>query len=203
MTVEVSFLSSANQKSSQWSGGSTTELAIFPAGASYASRDFAWRISTAEVDVAHSTFTSLPGFQRVLLVLEGEMHLNHQGHHQVTLNPLEQDRFCGSWITHCRGTGRDFNLMLAKGWLGELRPLLLTGPVPRQLTLASGQSAAFYCFSGEATILLPAHSTWQLCASDFLSLTVSDQEKKIEVGFCAKSKATVIAVIIEAQNDRG
>lgn len=203
MTIEISYLAAANQQSSRWSGGSTTELAIFPPGASYAAHDFAWRISTASVDATESTFTALPGFQRQLMVLEGKMHLNHQGHHHVTLHPLEQDRFCGSWITHCQGKGRDYNLMLAEGWRGELRPLFLTGSASQQLALAAGLTAAFYCFAGELTMALPGQSMWQLSVSDFLSLTVSDHETEIEVSFWTESAATVITAMIERQNDRG
>ena len=32
---------------SQWSGGTTTQVAIAPEGAVYADRDFLWRISSA------------------------------------------------------------------------------------------------------------------------------------------------------------
>lgn len=35
---------------SRWSGGTTTQLAIFPPGASYADRDFLWRVSSAAVE---------------------------------------------------------------------------------------------------------------------------------------------------------
>lgn len=45
---------------SRWSGGTTTELFIWPHGASYAERRFGIRISTATVDIAQSTFTKLP-----------------------------------------------------------------------------------------------------------------------------------------------
>ena len=44
---------------SKWSGGSTTELFIWPKDASYAERRFNIRISTATVDVESSTFTRL------------------------------------------------------------------------------------------------------------------------------------------------
>lgn len=54
---------------SRWSGGTTTELFIWPYGASYAERRFGIRISTATVDIAESTFTKLPGVTRYIAPL--------------------------------------------------------------------------------------------------------------------------------------
>jgi len=118
-------LTSADHRTSSWSGGTTTELCIFPPEASYSARDFAWRLSTAVVSVEESTFTSLPGYERILMVLDGKMHLVHAGHHEVELKPFEQDRFLGDWQTQCLGSGQDFNLMLGNGWQGSLESFIL------------------------------------------------------------------------------
>lgn len=45
---------------SRWSGGTTTELFIWPYGASYAERRFSIRISTATVDIADPRSPSFP-----------------------------------------------------------------------------------------------------------------------------------------------
>ena len=45
---------------SQWSGGTTTQLAIAPSGAQYGDRAFLWRLSSATVDLEESDFTPLP-----------------------------------------------------------------------------------------------------------------------------------------------
>lgn len=160
---------SEEQPVSTWSGGTTTELAIFPQGASYAGRSFQWRLSTASVTAPASTFTALPGFQRLLMVLSGEMTLTHQGHHQLTLATSEQDRFSGAWVTHCQGTGRDFNLMLAEGWQGELQFLQLSDhePVWRG-SVGAGEVAAFYSLSGCGCFTLPPLAELLVGAGDFL-----------------------------------
>ena len=49
-----------NYKLSKWSGGSTRELAIYPANAEYLDRDFLWRLSSADSDKEESSFTKLP-----------------------------------------------------------------------------------------------------------------------------------------------
>jgi environmental stress-induced protein Ves len=70
---------------STWSGGSTTQLYIFPRDALYSEREFKWRLSSAKVEVEESVFTPLPGFSRIIMVIEGEIHLEHQGHHSAVL----------------------------------------------------------------------------------------------------------------------
>ena len=64
-------LTKSNYIISQWSGGTTTQLAIAPEGAVYADRDFLWRISSATVDLEESDFTALPDYVRLISVLDG------------------------------------------------------------------------------------------------------------------------------------
>ncbi|CAG5083673.1 HutD/Ves family protein [Parvicella tangerina] len=101
-------------KTSHWSGGTTTELYIYPEGSDFKSREFDFRLSIATIIINESDFTPLPGVDRTLLLLEGELELIHEGHHSTTLKPLEQDSFSGSWQTKCIGKGKDFNLMTQK-----------------------------------------------------------------------------------------
>ena len=67
---------------SRWSGGTTTQLAIWPEGAVYAERNFVWRVSSARVETQESEFTSLPGVARCLMVLDGTLHLEHEGRYE-------------------------------------------------------------------------------------------------------------------------
>lgn len=111
----------SEQHTSAWSGGTTTEIAIFPRNAVYGRRDFLWRISSARVDVEESTFTHLPGIWRLIMILEGDMTLEHELHHNVRLTPFQQDAFSGAWTTTSRGRARDFNVMLSEGCTGRLQ----------------------------------------------------------------------------------
>jgi environmental stress-induced protein Ves len=104
-------------KTKQWSGGTTTELFIFPEGSSYERKDFIYRISTATVDVEESNFTKLEGVSRCIMVLNGEMKLAHKDHHTINLNKFETDSFSGEWDTKSVGKVTDFNLMTTnKRW---------------------------------------------------------------------------------------
>ncbi|MDO4489228.1 MAG: HutD family protein [Eubacteriales bacterium] len=107
-------LTPADYVTSTWSGGTTTQLAIYPDGALYADRDFLWRISSATVDLPESDYTSLPEYYRFITPLNGEMRLTHDGGEEINVEPLEVHEFDGESATHCVGKCTDFNLMLRK-----------------------------------------------------------------------------------------
>ena len=111
----------ASRRVTNWSGGKTTELYLYPADGSYAERRFAFRISSATVDLLESRFTPLPGVTRYLTPLTEGFYLKRNGawtflpHGSVLC-------FSGDEDVLCRGSGRDLNLML-NGAHGEMRVL--------------------------------------------------------------------------------
>lgn len=123
MSYSIEIITKEEQGTSAWSGGTTTELAIYPKESKYSERNFDWRISSARVELEESTFSSLSGIWRYIMVLEGEMYLEHLGHHSIYLKTYEKDSFSGSWTTKSRGRVRDFNLMVANGYKGEIEAL--------------------------------------------------------------------------------
>ncbi len=110
----------AHYKQSSWAGGTTTELFIYPLDSSYHTRNFDVRISSATVEIEKSVFTSLPDYNRSLMVIEGNLEIKHQGHYSKNLIPFECDNFDGAWNTSSLGQARDFNLMTSKNLKGEL-----------------------------------------------------------------------------------
>lgn len=105
----------ADFSTGRWMGGTTTEMAIWPNDAKYVERDFIWRISSAKIEQDESAFSSLPDYDRVLMVLDGEVVLSHEGQRVARLKTLEQDRFDGAYKTRSFGQITDFNLMVRKG----------------------------------------------------------------------------------------
>ena len=109
--MKIEILTPKHFQTSQWSGGSTTQLYIFPANTTYEERNFELRLSTAKVEAEESTFTSLPGIDRKLMILEGAITITHDGHYSKHLKPFEVDKFSGHWKTTALGTCTDFNVM--------------------------------------------------------------------------------------------
>ncbi|OMP30865.1 HutD family protein [Mangrovimonas sp. DI 80] len=195
-TLNYSIYMPDNFTSKPWSGGSTTELCIFPPEASYQAMDFDFRLSTATVDVETSEFTRLPGISRQLMVLEGNVTLEHQNHHSVTLNEGDIDCFDGDWTTTSYGTCTDFNLMTSKDIKGKLTALDLK--LYKRTNLEIDKTASFfglYLYKGS------------------LSIFFEDQQVNLQKGhlFCFKdpiattlslfANANCFGVVIEIEKD--
>lgn len=116
---------SAGRKTVQWSGGTSTEIFVFPADGDFATRNFDFRISTATVEVEETDFTFFEGITRHLMILKGTLELNHIDRYAKTLTPYDQDTFSGEWPTKSKGKVTDFNLMLKNGYTGSLEHIQL------------------------------------------------------------------------------
>lgn len=183
MTYKIDLVRKAQQHTAAWSGGTTTQIAIYPKQAEYSKRNFLWRLSTARVDLEESKFTSLPGISRILMVLAGEIRLEHQNHHTAKVTPYEQDQFSGDWSTRCFGKASDLNLMLRAGCKGNLTVLSLE--VRQQIALEdSGKlncaegTSVFYCVDGNCKMTIDKES-YLLAAGDVLLIYRHTEQEKI------------------------
>lgn len=151
-----------NFRTSRWSGGKTTELAIFPDTAQYIERDFIWRLSSASVETDESVFTKLTDYDRILMVIDGEAVLVHGEEGSVSLSRFQQDSFDGGIKTKCFGRITDYNLMMKKGCDGNLSVFSLKNE-PVRLTRHSQTedgremseiSYGVYCLDGHTIVSL-------------------------------------------------
>ena len=158
---------------SRWSGGTTTQLAIWPEGAVYAERNFVWRVSSARVETQEAEFTSLPGVARCLMVLDGTLHLEHEGRYETELVQFAQDNFSGSWTTRSRGRVTDFNLMTTAGE-GRVQLLELGASSRREVELMPVVEAwrvvseVFYLLADGILLVLPDGTEHRVSAGDVL-----------------------------------
>lgn len=147
--MNITLLTNPDYQTSEWSGGSTTQLYISPANASYTERNFDFRISSAKVEVPESTFTSLPNINRKLMVLEGEITLNHKNQHSKTLQKYEVDSFNGDWETTAKGICTDFNIMTTGDQTSELSHMQLLANHYKTLTIEENyHTVCLYMHSG-------------------------------------------------------
>jgi environmental stress-induced protein Ves len=113
--------------------GWTSEIALSPPGADFASGAFDWRLSLAEVE-ADSAFSPLPGIDRTIALLEGDGMVLFEGANETVLERRGQlHAFPGDAEVQCRligGACRDFNVMTRRGAVAQqvwFRPLV--GPM--------------------------------------------------------------------------
>ncbi|MEU5957812.1 HutD family protein [Streptomyces sp. NPDC047525] len=134
-------------------GGTTREVASGAVQAPVASAGpadgFDWRVSVADVD-AGGPFSSFPGIDRVITLVEGEgMVLTVDGTPQP-VEPLNPFAFSGDAVTDCRleaGAVRDMNVMTRRG-----RATAQVGMV----TVAAAQGAEMVCAAGETLLVMAA-----------------------------------------------
>lgn len=150
--MDWKLLTRADYAAAGWSGGTTTQLAIAPEGADYAGRNFFWRLSSATVELDHSTFTPLPDYNRFLSVLEGEIRLRVDGGALAPLVPGQVIAFDGGVPVESWGQCVDFNLMVRKGWgLGAVLVLQKDAPFKMNWRPDPGD-LAIYCASGSVCL---------------------------------------------------
>lgn len=153
MAPVLTHLTPADYVTTQWSGGTTTQLAIAPQGALYADRDFLWRVSSATVELDESDFTPLPDYERFISTVHGEMTLSHNGGAELTLRPGDVHAFDGGDKTHSKGRCTDFNLMVRKGKAeGNMCVLRADASCDAVLLCAPGAVTLLYCVSGDCTV---------------------------------------------------
>lgn len=195
----IQLIQEHQQTTAEWAGGLTTQLAIYPADADYAKRNFKWRISSALVELETSVFTPLPEIDRLIMVIEGEMTLDHEEHHCAHLQPYEQDRFDGGWTTQSHGKVRDFNLMLAKGCDGsleaiEIAPAGIHETAAMMYADAEKSTEAFYCVKGPVSFEMEGQRVADVRDGDLLLLTKehSAENATVQISNKAGSEAVLI-----------
>ena len=147
----MKIIQSADVIPQKWSGGTTSELFIFPEGSEFSKENYTLRISLATVEQAHTTFTTLPNVTRTLLVLKGSQLLQHEEHHTADVQPWQQDTFSGDWLTQCTGTSTNFNVMCRGNLRAKTEVLVLTEATDLSF-IEDGQLR--FLFVAEGTVLL-------------------------------------------------
>ena len=193
MSYYIEIIKRNLHKTSEWSGGTTTELYVYPKYATYNERNFKWRLSSAKVEVEKSTFTYLPGITRLIMIIEGELLLEHEGHHSSVLKSLEQDGFSGEWLTTSFGKVIDFNLMMAQGCRGSLEAISIKGGSFKEILLQDNISdmdtfnqitEAFYIVKGDAIIITEAENQIILNEGDLALVTIKNRKNDLVFKIC-------------------
>lgn len=138
-----------------WSGGTTTELFIYPPTSNYQKRDFDFRLSTATVEVEKSEFTTLQNVSRKLMILDGTIVIHHEGYASKQLNKFEVHEFLGDWKTIAEGTCTDFNLMTKGNINGDIKALTVENNTKLNFPISQNAASAWvfiYVYSGEISL---------------------------------------------------
>lgn len=179
------------QITTNWSGGTTTELFIYPEGANYSARDFLFRISTATVQTETSTFTDLTGFNRILMLLNGDLTITHNQQSTHHLTPFTPHFFDGAWQTNAQGIVTDFNVIFKPEVDANIEVLQLD--INQQISLDNNGNLLFIYVIEGSLDLENNETQWHLNEKDFMS---TDQT---QFNINPKTTSTVIKVTVRFQ----
>ena len=175
-----------------WQGGTTTQLYIYPEKSSYAERNFDFRISTAKVESETSQFTSSPNIHRKLMVLDGSITINHEGHYSKKLDKFAIDTFEGNWKTSAIGTCSDFNLMSTKNNNGSIAAFQIEKN--KELLISKNKLSKWlvlYVYTGEGNIELNKEI---IKLQEGSLLVIEDLEKNISIKGIEKTELIVTKI---------
>jgi environmental stress-induced protein Ves len=104
-------------------------------------------------------FTKLPGVSRKIMILDGEIKIEHQNHYSKILKKFEQDSFEGDWDTKSFGKAIDFNLMTTGNTQGIIEAFSLNNSI--ELSLDSRVDFyIFYIYSGNVNFSIDNKKTF-------------------------------------------
>ncbi len=181
----------SSSKTISWASGTSTELFVFPPDGNFQTRAFDFRISTATVEAEETNFSDFSGLTRILLVLNGNLTLIHEGRYTKELKTFDQDRFDGSWKTKSKGKVQDFNVMFTEKYEAKVSHSLYFQDDQIELDLITKHNF-FFIYNGKFEI------NGQLaCAGDLVEIQTSKPEK---VSICCLESGNMIESSIELKN---
>jgi environmental stress-induced protein Ves len=157
-------------------GGVTREVATWPPGAGFA--DFDWRISIARV-AQGGPFSTFPGVDRELAVLDGTLRLSIEGRADMTVSPGSPPvHFPGD--TPCSGdpgaaSVTDLNVMTRRGKLSS-RMTWIAVERQQAIKAAADRATAIRTFvlAVDSVTLISRGLAYQLQAQDLAELQPED-----------------------------
>lgn len=188
LSYSIELIKKEDQKTSAWSGGTTTELFIYPKNTEYKKLNFGWRLSSAKVIDEESTFSHLPNIWRYIMVLNGSLKLIHENHHSLNLSPFEVDSFSGDWTTKSYGKVTDFNLMLNKDYTGNIDALYLKKDIKFSIDKNLSHVEAFYTLEEGTYVSINEEEHIKLDENDLLIITFDKDNSENNISICNNLK---------------
>lgn len=190
---KIEFKHQSDYCTTEWSGGKTTELSIYPENERYADRNFGIRVSSATITSKRSTFSDVTGYERILMPLTHAITLI-QDQSRETVQPLQQIQFSGGVPTKSIGMSTDFNLMCSENFNGKLDVITENTTIRTSGAIFEG----FYLFSGNAE-LNKGENTYNLCELDSVFLL---EEPADNLNIKAKSPFILIHVVVAEGDEK-
>lgn len=183
--------------------GTTRELALWPATASFERGDYDWRLSAAEV-AAGGPFSAFAGFERILTITKGDGLLLAHGSDapRARLRRFEPYRFSGDWTTTAElvgGAVTDFNVIFRRARAhAEVQALALAARTLRE-TLA-GPHVFVHVLAGACTARVTGEEdAYELAAGSSLWLVERRHGEELVLRGSGRASEVLIVTLAPAR----
>jgi len=123
-----------------------------------------------------SSFTPLPGVQRIIMPLDGELKLHHLGQRKLVLHPFEQDSFPGDWQTESEGKVQDYNVMCQARAEANLEYFSLEAGEKLEISNNEMKSGSILLFCYRGKVGITTSEEYQLINEESLLIQFEDDE---------------------------
>jgi len=126
------------------------------------------------------------------MIIEGEVSIEHQGHHSAVLKAFEKDSFSGDWTTRCIGKATDYNLMTDKSCSGIMDAFSIETGEIKEILLDNTKSPsdrfslvtdAFYIIGGDVGVFIADSERQYAHDGDLVMVTRQEEEYERQIGF--------------------
>ncbi|MCI8348655.1 MAG: HutD family protein [Firmicutes bacterium] len=106
----------------KWFGGVTRQFAIYPEGREGATAfDYDFEITSSTMDYPETEYTIYEGYDRILMIIDGKVTLNHGDGSVADLKKYDYDMFAGNMKTSSKGIATDYEMMISEENKGLIR----------------------------------------------------------------------------------
>lgn len=193
--MQFQIIKKAQQKSSNWGGGQTTECFIYPPESDYKKRNFLYRLSTATIEVWNSEFTALPNVYRKLMVLDGVLYLNHNKQRKVFLRKFDFDEFMGDQQTTSEGKCVDFNFMATQKIPVEFKPIV--GVTASKLVVNTKNDSHHFLFVHKGRAQSSLTTSDRIAESGDLVVFEPFKEQQVKFDLDSSFEGVLIQIILK------
>ena len=135
-----------------WSGGTSTQLVIYPSESDLLKQNFEFRISTASIDVEESQFTQFFLHKRIICSLQNPITLIHSEIQPFYLTPLVPYSFDRGMTTKCIGKTIDFNVIFNDSWDASIKVYQIDSMIDMAYIQSYSDLTYFFQVQGESFI---------------------------------------------------
>lgn len=186
---------------SKWFGGEIYRYFVYPQSSSYDDKDFTLGLVGAAVNLDESDFTDYTGYGRVIMTIDNDLNLNHNGGEMIYLDKHELYAYDGGDATKSYGKANDFNIIFKKGEsFGDIRVIeLLKGTkIEKNIAIFPDKDVFefVFCIEGSLTFKL-GEETHKISPEDLLVIDHNEIEEDYSYETEDRAKVVVGTFICE------